>query len=62
MQQTIIQNGSRAVVVTQQGNSFSARLYVGARNGLANASATLVSGAFKSLNGATRWAERQVAA
>lgn len=62
MQQSIIQNGSRAVVITQQGQSFSTRLYVGARNGLAAASATLVSGKFKSLHGATRWAERQVAA
>lgn len=62
MSQTIIQSGSRAVVITQQGKSFSARLYVGARNGLANAVATLTNSKFKSLKGATRWADRQVAA
>ncbi len=58
----IVQNGNRAVVVTEQAGRFSARLYVNARSGIANASATLVANTFKSAAGATRWASKQVAA
>lgn len=57
-----ISNGSRSVVISQYGSRVEARLYVGAKNGLADATATLVCGKFKSLKGATRWAERQVVA
>jgi hypothetical protein len=49
-------------VVSQYGSRFETRLYVGARDGLANATATLSCGKFKSLNGAIRWANAQVAA
>jgi hypothetical protein len=62
MGQQIISKGSRAVVVSQYGSRFETRLYVGARDGLANATATLSCGKFKSLNGAIRWANAQVAA
>lgn len=61
MSNQIISSGSRAVVISQYGSRFETRLYVGARNGMADAVATLVCGKFKSLKGATRWAERQVA-
>jgi hypothetical protein len=60
--QQIVQNGNRAVVITIQGATFTTRLYVNARNGLAGASATLEAKTFKSLKGAQRWADAKVAA
>lgn len=62
MEQSIISNGNRAVVITAQGGRFETRLYVNARGGMANASATSVCGKFKSAAGAKRWAAKQVAA
>lgn len=61
MTQQIISNGSRAVVISQYGSRIETRLYVGAKNGLASATATLVCGKFKSLTGAARWAKGRVA-
>ena len=58
----IISKGSRAVVVSQYGSRFETRLYVGARDGIQDAVATLVCGTFKSPNGALNWARKQVAA
>jgi hypothetical protein len=52
MTQKIISKGSKAVVVSQYGSRFETRLYVGARDGLQSAVATLVCGKFKSLQGA----------
>lgn len=57
-----ITKGNSAVVINDNGGTFSARLYVNVRNGLANASATTISSTFKSLAGAQRWANRKLAA
>ena len=54
--------GSRAVVINGLGATYSARLYVNARNGIASADATLVNGSFKTIAGARRWAEKRLAA
>lgn len=62
MQQQVIQSGNRAVVITEQGSRFAARLYVNARDGMAHASATSVANTFKSAAGANRWAAKQVSA
>lgn len=62
MQQQVVSKGSRAVVILSQGGSFDARLYVGARDGIANASATPTAKSFKTAVGANRWAAKQVAA
>lgn len=61
MNQTIIQSGNRAVVVTAQDGKFSARLYVNARDGISNADATLMAGSFKTAPGAQRWANKVLA-
>lgn len=58
----VIRNGNKAVVISEQQGRFSARLYVNARGGLADATATLVANTFKSAAGASRWAAKQVAA
>jgi hypothetical protein len=60
--QQIVRNGNKAVVISEQQGRFSARLYVNARSGIADATATLVANTFKSAAGATRWAAKQVAA
>jgi hypothetical protein len=62
MTQTIITNGSRAVVITEQGSKVWANLYVNAKNGLADASITSLRWTGKSVAGAKAWAAKQVAA
>ncbi|KQM37969.1 hypothetical protein [Sphingomonas sp. Leaf10] len=62
MQQQVVSKGNRAVVITEERGRFAARLYVNARDGIANASATLTANTFKSAAGANRWAAKQVAA
>lgn len=59
--QTIISNGSRAVVISQQGAHFWANLYVGARNGLDGASITPSRWEGKTLKGAQKWADKILA-
>jgi len=60
--QTIKTNGSRAVVINQQGEHIWANLYVGARNGIEHASITPTRWTGKTMAGALRWAEKQLAA
>ena len=59
---TIKTNGSRAVVITQQGEHIWANLYVGARNGIEHASITPTRWTGKTMAGALRWADKQLAA
>lgn len=54
--------GNRAVVINRQGNSVWANLYVNARNGLQNADITLLRWTGKTMEGAMRWANKQLAA
>jgi len=58
--QITITNGSRAVVITQQGDVVWANLYVGARNGIEHASITPTRWTGKTVAGAKRWAAKQV--
>jgi hypothetical protein len=60
--QTIKTNGSRAVVINEQNGHFWANLYVGARNGLADASITPLRWTGKTMKGAQKWADKQLAA
>ncbi len=60
--QTIKTNGSRAVVITEQDGFFWANLYVGARNGIENASITPSRWSGKTMAGALKWAEKKLAA
>lgn len=60
--QTIITQGSRAVVITEQNDHVWANLYVGARDGLENASITSFRWTGKTLAGAKRWAAKQLSA
>lgn len=62
MTQTIITNGNRAVVINEQGGRVWANLYVNARNGMADASITALRWTGKTVAGAKKWAEKQVAA
>jgi hypothetical protein len=62
MTQTIITNGSRAVIITEQDGYIWANLYVGARNGIEHASITPTRWTGKTMAGARRWAAKQVAA
>jgi len=57
-----ISAGNHAVVINGLGETFAARLYVNARNGIANADATLLHGSFKTITGARRWAKKRLAA
>lgn len=59
--QEIITAGNRAVVINQQADSVWANLYVNARNGLQNADITLLQWKGRTLAGARRWAEKQLA-
>jgi hypothetical protein len=58
--QTILTHENRAVVINEQDGLFWANLYVNARNGLANADITLMRWEGKTMNGARRWAEKQL--
>lgn len=60
--QTIKTNGSRAVVINEQNGYFWANLYVGARNGIEQASITPTRWTGKTMAGALRWAAKQLAA
>jgi len=60
--QTIKTNGSRAVVITEQNGFFWANLYVGARNGIENASITPSRWTGKTMAGALKWAEKKLTA
>jgi hypothetical protein len=62
MTQTTLTNGSRAVVITEQDGFFWANLYVGARNGLADASITSSRWTGKTMAGARRWAAKMLSA
>ena len=60
---TIIKTqGNRAVVITQSGEIIHANLYVNARNGLDSADITNLSWKGKTMNGAEKWATKQLAA
>jgi hypothetical protein len=59
---TIKTNGSRAVVINEQAGRVSANLYVNARNGIESADITLQRWTGKTMAGALRWAEKQLAA
>jgi hypothetical protein len=61
MEQHNFFNGSRAVVVTGQDRSYSARMYVNCRDGIQNGDATLVARKFTTLNGAQKWAAKVLA-
>lgn len=60
--QIIKSAGNRAVVINQQGDKVWANLYVNARNGIEGASITAQHWCGKTLAGALRWADKQVAA
>jgi hypothetical protein len=62
MQQIIKTNGSRAVVINVQAGYVWANLYVGARNGLEQASITPTRWTGKTVAGAEKWAAKQLAA
>lgn len=60
--ETIIRNaGNRAVVIQQQGSLVWANLYVNARKGLADASITGLRWSGRTVAGALRWADKQLA-
>ncbi len=57
----IIKAGNRAVVINQQGPGHVwANLYVNARNGLADATITTSRWTGKTLEGARKWAAKQL--
>ncbi len=60
----IIQNGNRAVVISQNtdGGSVWACLYVNARNGIQTADITALSWNGKTVAGAQKWAAKQLEA
>lgn len=62
--QKIITKENRAVVINQnaEGGDFWANLYVNGRNGLRDADITSLRWSGKTLKGAERWAEKQLAA
>jgi len=60
MNQTIITNGSRAAVITQQAGSIWCNLYVNARNGLENASICPSRWEGKTMKGAQNWAAKML--
>ena len=60
--QTIKTNGSRAVVITEQDGHIWANLYVGARSGIESAVITPTRWTGKTMAGALRWAQKQLAA
>ncbi len=60
--QTIKSSGNRAVVITEQNGKLWANLYVNAKNGIQNASITPTRWEGKTMAGALRWAEKQLAA
>lgn len=58
--QTIITEGSRAVVINNQDGHIWACLYVNARNGIADASITSSRWSGKTMKGAEKWAAKQL--
>jgi hypothetical protein len=60
--QTIKTNGNRAVIINEQDGHIWANLYVGVRKGIENASITPTRWTGKTMAGALRWAEKQLAA
>lgn len=58
-----IQQGNKAVVIHSNGEGcvFSARLYVNARDGIINASATNIARTFQTLKGAEKFAAKTLA-
>lgn len=62
MHQETIKAGGRAVVINQQSEGHVwANLYVNARNGLADATITNTRWTGKTLEGARKWAAKQLA-
>ena len=60
--QQILTRGNRAVVINWQGEKVWANLYVNARSGLDQADITTLRWTGKTLVGAQRWADKQLAA
>ena len=58
---TTITKGNRAVVINQQGTMVWANVYVNVREGIQNADITLLRWEGKTLAGAQRWADKQLA-
>lgn len=58
----IIQSGNRAVVINRQDNSVWANVYVNARNGIEGADITMLRWTGKTMDGARRWAKKQLEA
>lgn len=61
MNQQIITEGSRAVVINVQGDKVWANLYVNASNGLNAADITALRWTGSTVAGAKRWAAKQLA-
>lgn len=59
--QATITKGNRAVVINVQDGYVWANLYVNARDGLQNASITPSRWTGRTVNGAKRWADKQLA-
>lgn len=57
-----ITKGNQAVVINEQDGHVWADLYVNVRDGIRNASITGVCWSGKTVKGAERWAQRQLAA
>lgn len=60
MKTTIISQGNSAVVITSQPGDVVANLYVNARNGIADADITLLRWKGKTMEGALKWAAKQL--
>lgn len=58
----VIESGNRAVVINEQDGYFWANLYVNTRNGLQGADITSLRWSGKTLQGAEKWATKQLAA
>jgi hypothetical protein len=58
---TVKTKGNRAVVIINQSGAIWAVLYVNARNGLADADITTANWSGKTMAGALRWADKQLA-
>jgi len=54
--------GNRAVIINRQNDRVWANLYVNARNGIQHADITLLRYTGKTMEGAVRWANKQLAA
>lgn len=58
---TILTSGNRAVVINQSGNYIWANVYVNIGQGIEHADITMIRWEGKTLAGAKRWAEKQLA-